>query len=162
MVLVETYAVTVCADGSVVAFNDYGDEVVRLWTARGVKKGEIKTKGTGWCVLSADGRALAIRSEGNEVHLWETATGKPGRSFPGALPLGFSRDGRWLAVEDVSRDSLSVYDVATGKRALRVPFIGSAPPVAFSPDGRSLAVPLADTTIALHDLMPPAKKADER
>jgi WD40 repeat protein len=158
LVLIESYALAVSANGSVVAFNDYNEETLRLWNAGGTKTLDIKTKGTGWCVLSADARSAAIRSQNNEVHIWDTTTGKLSRQLPGAMPLAFSPDGRWLAIEDASRDSLSVFDLAIGSRALRVPFIGSPPTLAFSADGNTLAIAQADTTILLHDLKPLRKE----
>jgi WD40 repeat protein len=90
----------------------------------------------------ADGKFLATVGTDRCLRLWDLASGKLLRQH---CPLP-DRPG-----------TLALYDVATGKRALRVPFVGSAPVVAFSADGRALAVAGADTTILLYDLTRLAK-----
>jgi WD40 repeat protein len=93
--------------------------------------------------------------------LWDTATGKEVRHFPG--PVGtFSPDGRyWISCGE---RRLVVWDVATGARRahiLRPAPVFSPVSLAVSPDGKTLAVRCDSERIYLWDLDPllPAEKA---
>jgi WD40 repeat protein len=70
---------------------------------------------------SADGKLLAVGAE--EIFLWETVTGRLVHRFPQDLLsrpcLGFSPNSRSVIAAG-SRESLAVWDVATGKKTLRL------------------------------------------
>jgi RNA polymerase sigma factor (sigma-70 family) len=99
--------------------------------------------------LSPDGKSLAVAGEG-EIGFWDTATGKKVGGLQG-LPkyslnaLTFSPDGEALAAM-VGEGTVRIWDVRTGRLVRRI-----TPPrapaslwpgqsLAFSPDGRTLAV----------------------
>jgi WD40 repeat protein len=152
---------TLSADGSIVASQCFNDKVVRLWSARGKPAGEIATgEDRLWhLVLSADGRSLAAGREEKGVMVWETATGKLRRRLPVGRPLSFSAAGSWLLVQSEGNPRLTLHDLATGQMALQAPsFSRNLTAVAFSPDGRLLAVAQEDTTILIYDLAALAKK----
>ena len=101
----------------------------------------------GSLVFSPDARYLAVavglsRSLG-EVRLLEAATAKDLRRlrFEHHItdPVGFSRDGRYLAVE-VDK-TVQIFETATGRKAgsVEVGEIAKERALAFGPDGRSLA-----------------------
>jgi hypothetical protein len=102
---------------------------------------------------------LATGHGGREVIVWETATARPRHRLAGARPLAFSPDGSWLVVEDHDGGGLALHDLVAGRQALRAPsFVHNPTAVAFSANGRSLAVALADTTILVYDLAVLAKE----
>jgi len=101
----------------------------------------------GSLVFSPDARYLAVsvglsRSLG-EVLLLEAATAKEFRRlrFEHHItdPVGFSRDGRYLAVKDDK--IVQIFETATGRKAgsVEVGEIAGRGPLAFGPDGRYLA-----------------------
>ncbi|HEY7313749.1 MAG TPA: sigma-70 family RNA polymerase sigma factor [Gemmataceae bacterium] len=132
--------------------------VVRLGSVRLCQGGPVRS-----AAFSPDGKLLA--SSGHYGHnpevirLWDTATGKEVHQFPGVAGyLAFSPDGKCLAA---SREfgELCLWNASTGKqlwcwdvkaepRAPNDPdpkFYG----IAFSPDGKTLAVAIGDKTIRL-------------
>jgi WD40 repeat protein len=95
---------------------------------------------------------------GSKIRFWDVATGKQLRELRDVgLPLytgGFSPDGNWFACVGLG-GPLLLYDMATGKllHELKVSEIHTYyPPVAFSPDCRTLAVGDANGTIHLVEL----------
>jgi WD40 repeat protein len=88
-----------------------------------IGKGSDAIVGT---ALSHDGKWVAAGTERGEVHLWNGATGKKVRTFGrwrdlGAIPVGFSRDGKWLVTSSLTLVGtkgcwvVRVWDVVTGK-----------------------------------------------
>jgi WD40 repeat protein len=100
--------------------------------------------------FSPDSKAMALFD--TEIALLDVATGKQifkvslqDELLIGAQEVRFSPDGKMLAVcyLRASDDELVVLvlDAATGKENLRLKSVDSAGSMAFSPDGRTLAVP---------------------
>jgi WD40 repeat protein/ferric-dicitrate binding protein FerR (iron transport regulator) len=100
----------------------------------------------------ARGRGLAVGSSDGLVKLWDVEARKVRATLDAGLPrvhsLAPSPDGRWLAVGYVAlpdkkprRDpALRVWDLTTHEPRLTLPCLGRVSDVAFSPDGRSLAI----------------------
>jgi WD40 repeat protein len=115
-------------------------------------------------VMSPDGKTLAGAGDDSAVQLWDVATAKPGAKLTGhtdwVLALTFSPDGKSLASGGCD-GTAKVWEVATGKKLLDVPVRAAAQPnqpppeadsvmsLAFSPDGKTLAVGGSDTQIHL-------------
>jgi WD40 repeat protein len=97
--------------------------------------------------FSPDGRTLTVTTDGaTDIQLWDLAARRlePGLRQPrnhGFYDASYSRDGKFLAASDADGNSTYVWDVATRRPAavLTFPDTGISP-VAFSPDGRTLAM----------------------
>jgi WD40 repeat protein len=126
------------------------DRTVRVW---GVAKRtttrllcELTEAGT-VAALSPDGRRLAVAGPGDEpVTVWDWKSKRSLQTLThGAqvVSLAFSADGRDLASGGWGKEPVKVWDLATGKERrdifAHVPQV-SVTAVAFSPDGRWLAV----------------------
>jgi DNA-binding beta-propeller fold protein YncE len=95
--------------------------------------------------FSPDGTLLVAGLDGH-AYLWDVASGQPIATLtaPGGGPgyEAFSPDGKLLADADGSWNRVYLWDVATGRRTATLipPGVGAIAGVAFSPDGRLLAV----------------------
>jgi WD40 repeat protein len=91
--------------------------------------------------FSEDGKVAATQGE-EKVYLWDTQTGQL-RHEVGTVKLGetmkFSRDGKALIVSGHGH-WMNVVDVETGKKARSLPVAGGVVRLAFSLDGKTLAV----------------------
>jgi WD40 repeat protein len=119
------------------------DWTVKIWdAATGEEVRTIRNVGRG-LALSSDGRLLASRTSNNTVSVIDLVTGETVWSqrmpeVPGDA-LAFHVDGKQLAVS--TRNLVTIWDITTGKAGLQLPgFGGIVYCVAFSPDGRSLAI----------------------
>jgi RNA polymerase sigma factor (sigma-70 family) len=149
------------ADGDTVRVEDVatGKELLRLGATPYL--GNV-----GYIAFSGDGRKLAAGGRQEAVVTWDAATGKELSRF-GAVPdmvklylcgeagsvFCFSHDARILVTRGVDR-SLSVWDVAAGRRLRRFP--GEESPfvcAALSPDCRTLATARWDGTIGTWEVV---------
>jgi WD40 repeat protein len=124
--------------------------------------------------FSPNGKVLAtISGTKTAIWLWDTATGKlisklstrtdPGNyvgesTFPLGMPrigytqLGFSPDGRFLAVFSQVTNDVRLWDLQMGKVYLTLKGIKYMMSVEFSPDGKLLALALAGQGLRLIDV----------
>lgn len=143
----------IAPDGKTVVTCSYGGRVLRFYeaaTGRLRQTRELPGVGLARSALSPDGRFVAI-TEQFGMKVWETGTGKLVRAFGGGLDdwvpaSGFSADGRTLAAV-IGANDCRLLDLATGKvRTLRK-LDGGASCLAFSPDGKRLALVMHDRTV---------------
>jgi WD40 repeat protein len=147
-------------DGSTVASN--GNGKVQLWeaaTGKLIRPVAAQKDPVRALAFSPDGKLLAAGSEDGTVWLLDPSTAEVRRLLPedpkrikiprAVYALAFAPDGKTLAAGSADH-TLSLWEVATGRRVRELPGVGSVtytsfheggiPCVAFSPDGRRLAV----------------------
>lgn len=132
-------------------------DVVKVFdVVSGAETGTIPAKGAFAIAVSPDGRTLYAGGWGEEITIWDIASGTLVRSFGaesrGVNCMALSPDGSLLASGGVSTDLVILWDAATGRRVRT--FAGHTDDVTsltFSPDGRMLATSSSDVTIKLWD-----------
>jgi WD40 repeat protein len=128
-------------DGKTLAARSVNN-AVNLWeltSGRALRTFTGHTGGVTSVAFAPDGQTLAAGSFDNTVKVWEVSSGRELRTLTGHTSavdsLAFSTDGRTLASSTLVE--VMLWDVASG-RQLRTLDNGFSP-VAFTPDGRSLA-----------------------
>ena len=133
-------------DGTLLAGADYFDAY--LWDAGTGKRLMHLPNGGGRVALSADGSWLASGNfnaiPSRPMRLWNVRTKQPVDFVcpEGAAVFGFSPDGKTLALSFEKSMDVHLYDVGTWKlrHKLAGPEAARCDDLAFSPDGRMLAV----------------------
>jgi WD40 repeat protein len=146
-------------DGSLVAVSGKGDwseqreKSLEVWdTTTGKVRHTLQHQGRVARVAWApDGATLAVGVEGEEVYLWDPATGKLRQRWAAAATwsLVFSADGQTLATGD-GDCTVRLWQVATGKLLRQLgtpidrakfggPIIAGTTAIALSPDGKIVA-----------------------
>jgi WD40 repeat protein len=139
--------------------------VVKWWDAATGK--ELRTLGTQelevlLLAVTPDARRVVAVDDGGSVKVWDVATGEEVQHFPVACLIMsrwcivLSPDGKQLACTDVDHTTnqclVRVYDLAAGRQVRTLP--GPAnwiSALAYSPDGKRLAVGCADENVKLLD-----------
>jgi RNA polymerase sigma factor (sigma-70 family) len=165
----ESRSVTFSPDGKALASACVEDKHVFLWdTATGKVRHTLPGHDKPNVVrFSPDGRLLAVGGEDSKIHLWDAATGRELQQLRGHVGpiygLAFSPDSMMLAsgagssapsaLAHPPEDAvIRLWDLKTGKcRPLLGP-PGLASSLAFSPDGKLLAVGGGGTSIYLIDI----------
>lgn len=141
------------------------NRIMKLWdvaTGKEVRTFTGHADDIEYVAFSADGRyilsgiknrtLMGAGKEDGALRLWEAATGKKVRIFPGhSGPIAFSPDGRF-AVSGGENKTLKLLDLAAGKDARtysgyngEVDSLYQPPLVTFSPDGRLVLSGRADS-----------------
>jgi WD40 repeat protein len=146
----------VAPDGTWLAVADYrGSSVQILDPANGRQiaaltghQGEVRD-----VAVAPDSTWLATGDNFGTVRIWDPATGRQTRTFPGTLsPAAVAPDGTWLAVADYRTGSVSIWDPATGQQIASFPCHStSGARMAVAPDGTWLAVGGDDGIVRVWD-----------
>ena len=103
--------------------------------------------------VSSDGKLAATASDDGTTRLWEMGTGKMVRTLRGhtngVKAVALAPDGKRVATGD--RDTVRVFDLATGKEVWKADGHSQLMRVAYSPDGNTLAVGGGSLTVHLYD-----------
>jgi WD40 repeat protein/beta-lactamase regulating signal transducer with metallopeptidase domain len=145
------FKVAVSADGKVLA-SCSADKTAKLWDLETNK--EIRTLAEHTAVVrslafTADGRKLLTAGWDNQVKVWDVAEGKVKSSvtltFSGPSCLAVAPDGKSIAVAERSAENartgtVQIWDLEPARMRAQLRLDGRTLTVAFSPDGKTLAV----------------------
>jgi RNA polymerase sigma factor (sigma-70 family) len=127
----------VSADGGT-AVLDVVEDVVVVDVVGGKELHRFGVRTGHGLAVSPDGKLVALVRGDRKLSLWDTASGKELRTLdtPGQWmgPLAFGPGGAYLATAGAD---IRLWELRSGKEALR---LEGTPPMAFSPDGRLLAL----------------------
>ena len=149
----------VSADGRVLASGGY-DGTVRVWDLMAMRRigGRFSAHQTTSAVaLSPDGRLLATGGAEGRVRLWDTTArceADPELTAPRdpVIALAFSPDGKILAAGNAYHGGTRLWDTTSGALLPGPPGDGGVRGLAFSADGRLLAIATDGSTAKLWDM----------
>ncbi|GIJ51408.1 hypothetical protein Val02_82940 [Virgisporangium aliadipatigenens] len=152
---IAVWSVAFSPDGKTLATGgDNGS--IRLWDAgTGAFQRDLTghTQSAHGLAFSPDGKTLASTAHDNTLRLWNVATGAQKSVYEDSASSGvaFSPDGKYLAAV-TGDEGLRVRDAASGAevRVIRADFGAAVDAVAFSADGKRMAVATDKGTIALY------------
>ena len=156
----EVYALAFSPDGKLLATGGRNDATIKLWDTATGKCGQTLRahegeRGVFSLAFSPDGKLLASGGLDGTVRLWDADSGKLKQWVASGYIMGlkvlvaFSPDGRRLAVggtalgsEELGRGDVRLFDASSGRleRAFTDLLRGGVGALAFSPDGKTLAV----------------------
>jgi RNA polymerase sigma factor (sigma-70 family) len=155
-----TEAVAFSPDGKFIAAGGGHDCTLRLWDTAGKEvspvgghQGQIGT-----AVFTADARRALTTSTDGTIRLWDTATGKELRRFPG-LFAHLLPDGKTLVtMSGGETPTVHIWDLGAEKERRHFSLPPSDVAMAVDPAGLTLAVPDKDHVIRLYDLATGAER----
>jgi WD40 repeat protein len=152
------YPVAYSPDGQWIASGSW-DRKVRLWDARTGEPGAILRHASRVRALaiSPDNTWLVSGCDGeDQLTVWDLTTGRPRKVIPGPGKLlgalAISPDGTQIAAQDLD-GTLRITEAATGQEVASMPLPGAGlrTELAYSPDGRWLALIADRSTVGLWD-----------
>ncbi|MGW3367817.1 nSTAND1 domain-containing NTPase [Streptosporangium canum] len=119
------------------------------------KHGGVQWAAVYWPVFSPNGQIVAADGFDNRIRLWDAVTGvlRTTLTLPpdasGAVPRGFSPDGRTLAI--ISETGIRLWDLGTHD-SWSLPGTGGSFSVAFNPKDGNILATIDDKSVRLWDL----------
>ncbi len=144
-VMMETPFLAFASNNKQVLVKNYAEKSIRhfdLETSMEMRVYQDASSSLTSMAVSSDGHWLAAGTEGRQVILWDTRSGKEVKKFQHEYPLvsvAFSPDGKQLATLDQDL-SPRVWNLSTGKETLKLPARTRSVSLAWSADGESLYV----------------------
>src|SRR5439155_17544640 len=143
---------------------DSANAVALIDRATGTTVRTIPTSGLGTLAFVCDDHLLLTARSGT-AQLWDVATGNPVRTVqhPEVQWATVTADGRYLATGQPDRETIRIWELATGRECLHLPgHTDGTRRAAFVPDGRALISAGRDATIAYWDIFHTAFTATRR